>query len=272
MDLKCKNIILPIVVIFMFISACCAQKKSTMNIKTETINYVSGGVRLTGVLAYDSNVSTKRPVVLVIHEWWGLNDYIRSRVKQLAQLGYFAMAIDLYGNGNTAKTLDEAVALSTPLYQNSNLAKSRFDAAITKVKTYIQADTTQIAAIGYCFGGTMALNMARMGAPLIGVVSFHGSLKGVPAKKELLTSKILICHGEEDKFVKKEEVEAFKKEMDSIGADYIFKQYPNATHAFSNPDATEWGKKFNIPIAYNEAADFASWKEMQLFFTKIFKK
>ena len=271
MELKIKNILLPIAAIFSFITACNSQNKSSMNIKTETVNYVSDGVNLTGVLAYDSNITSKRPIVLIIHEWWGLNDYMKNRVNQIAQLGYLAMAIDLYGNGNSANSVEEAAALSAPLYQNSNLAKSRFDAAITKVKTYSQADTTQIAAIGYCFGGAMALNMARMGEPLTGVVSFHGSLIGVPAKKELMTSKILICHGEEDKFVKKEEVEAFKKEMDDIGADYIFKQYPNATHAFSNPAATEWGKKFNIPIAYNAAADQASWKEMQLFLNKIFK-
>jgi dienelactone hydrolase len=208
--------------------------------------------------------------VLIVHEWWGLNDYVKGRAKQLADLGYLAMAIDMYGDGKMGTNPDEAGKLATPFYTNPALAKSRFDAALAKIKTYSQADTTKIAAIGYCFGGAMVLNMARLGENLNGVVSFHGNLVGVPADKKLLKAKVLVCHGADDQFVKPAEVAAFKKQMDSIGANYTFKQYDGATHAFSNPEATELGQKFKMPIAYNAAADAASWKDMKDFFHTIF--
>jgi dienelactone hydrolase len=151
------------------------------------------------------------------------------------------------------------------------LAKSRFEAALAKIKTYSQADTAKIAAIGYCFGGAMVLNMARMGERLNGVISFHGNLAGLPADKNLLKAKVLVCHGADDQFVSADEVATFKKQMDSIGADYSFKQYAGATHAFTNPGATAMGLQFKIPIAYNAAADSASWNDMKDFFEKIFK-
>ncbi len=241
-----------------------------MNIKEETVTYTGGSVTMNGFVAYIDSSSAKRPVVLIVHEWWGLNDYSRNRAKQLADLGYLAFAIDLYGNGKTAETPDEAGALATPFYKDPQLAKARFDAALAKIKTYPQADTNNIAAIGYCFGGGMVLNMARLGEDLKGVVSFHGSLMGVPADKKTLKADILVCHGEADQFVKPEEVAAFKKELDAIGASYTFKSYAGATHAFSNPDATAKGKKYAMPIAYNAAADTASFKEMISFFGKVF--
>lgn len=240
-------------------------------IKTENVSYASDSAALTGFVAYDSNSTAKRPVVLIVHEWWGLNDYIKSRAKQLAELGYLAMAVDMYGDGKKGTNPVEAATLAGPFYQNPVFAKSRFDAALAKIKTYSQADTSKIAAIGYCFGGAVVLNVARLGEPLNGVVSFHGNLVGVPADKDLLKAKVLVCHGADDQFVKPEEVAKFRKQMDSIGADYTFKIYDGATHAFSNPAATEWGKKFMLPIAYNAAADIASWNEMKVFFGKIFK-
>jgi dienelactone hydrolase len=161
--------------------------------------------------------------------------------------------------------------LSAPFYKDPHITKTRFDAALEKLKTYPQTDVHNIAAIGYCFGGAQVLNLARLGEDLKGVVSFHGNLVGVPANKDLLKAKILVCHGEADQFVKPDEVKAFRKQMDSIGADYTLKIYPGATHAFTNPNATALGEKFKLPIAYNGAADTASWKEMQTFFDKIFK-
>jgi dienelactone hydrolase len=248
------------------------EMAKTPVIFTET---VPANVKDTGVLsnfvAYDSASAAKRPIVLIIPEWWGLNDYVKNRARQLAELGYLAIAVDMYGNGKLAANPDEAGKMATPFYKDPSMAKEHFDAALQKIKTYSQADTTKIAAIGYCFGGAMVLNMARLGEPLNGVVSFHGNLVGVPADKNLLKAKVLVCHGADDQFVKPDEVAVFKKQMDSIGADYTFKQYPGATHAFSNPAATEMGKKFNIPIAYNAAADSASWTEMKDFFGKIFK-
>ena len=182
------------------------------------------------------------------------------------------MAIDIYGNGKLADNPDSAGKYASPFYQDTKMAKERFDAALTKIKTYSQADPSKIAAIGYCFGGSMVLNMAKLGDDLSGVVSFHGILSGnPPADKNLLKAKILVCHGADDQFTPQKDIDIFKKQLDSIGADYTFKVYPGATHAFSNPAATENGKKFNIPIAYNATADTASWNEMKIFFDRIFK-
>jgi len=180
------------------------------------------------------------------------------------------MAVDMYGNGKRADNPTDAGNLAMPFYQNPQLAKTNFDAALNKFKTYDQVDANNIAAIGYCFGGGVLLNLARMGEDLKGVVSFHGSLVGTPADKNLLKAKILVCHGNDDKFVPQTEVDQFKKQMDSIGASYIFKGYDGATHAFTNPNATAMGQKFNLPIAYNAAADTASWNEMKGFFKNIF--
>jgi dienelactone hydrolase len=193
------------------------------------------------------------------------------RARELAKLGYVAMAIDVFGNGKTADNPDSAGKLATPFYQNPKEAKARIDAAIAKIKSYRQVDSTQIAAIGYCFGGGVLLNTARLGDELKGVVSFHGGLLGTPANKDLLKTKLLVCHGGADPFVPEKDVTQFKKQMDSIGADYTLKVYPGAVHAFTNPNATEVGKKFNIPISYNAAADSASWNDMKVFFAGLFK-
>lgn len=247
------------------------KQPTVSSIKTATVGYVAGNVTMIGYIAYDSAIKGKRPVVMVIHEWWGLNDYVKMRTRKLAALGYLAMAVDLYGDGTVAATPDEAMKLAGPFYKDPQVAKTRFDAALALIKTYSQADAANIAAIGYCFGGGMALNIARLGEDLKGVVSFHGSLIGVPADKNLLKAKLLICHGGDDKFVKPEDVAEFKKQMDSIGADYQFKIYAGATHAFTNPNATEVGKKFSMPIAYNPAADAQSWQDMRDFFGKLFE-
>ncbi len=240
-------------------------------IKEEAVSYTAGGLTMNSFVTYDESSDKKRPAVLVIPEWWGLNDYARGRAKQLAELGYIAIAVDFYGNGTTADNPDTAGKLAMPFYKNPQLAKSHFDAALAKLKSFPQTDTARIAAIGYCFGGSQVLNMARLGEDLKGVVSFHGNLAGVPADKKLLKAKILVCHGEADQFVKPAEVAAFIKEMNTIGADYTLKTYPGATHAFTNPNSTAVGEKFKMPIAYNAAADAASWKEMRTFFDTIFK-
>jgi dienelactone hydrolase len=240
------------------------------NIKEENVTYTTNGVTMKGYLVYDQSKQGKRPGIVVVHEWWGLVDYPKMRARKLAELGYVALALDMYGNGKTVDNPDDAGKMAMPFYQNLQMTKERFDAALNKLKTYSQVDTNQIAAIGYCFGGGVVLNMARMGENLKGVVSFHGGLIGAPANKNLLKAKILVCHGADDQFVKPQDVTQFKKQMDSIGADYTFKQYPNATHAFTNPAATSIGQKYKIPIAYNGAADTASWNDMKQFFAKIF--
>ena len=255
------------------VSKADTAKDSTavVALKEDSVSYTLDGKEYKGYVVYDENNKDKRPAILVVHEWWGLNDYSRSRAKQLAQMGYIAMATDMFGNGQTAADPGQAQGLATPFYKDPQLAKTRLDAAIDKIKSYPQTDTANIAAIGYCFGGYVVLNAAKLGANLKGVVSFHGGLGGVPVKKEMVKADILVCHGEADDFVNKE-VEPFKKSMDSAGVSYTFKSYADATHAFSNPGATEKGKKFNMPIQYNAAADADSWNDMKLFFNKIFFK
>ena len=240
-------------------------------LKEENISYKIDSLNMDGYIVYDENIAGKRPVVFVVHEWWGLNDYVKRRARELAGMGYIAMAVDMYGNGKRADNPTDAGNLAMPFYQNPAMAKAHFDAAVNKLKIYPQADTANMAGIGYCFGGGVLLNIARMGEGLKGIVSFHGSLLGTPADKNLLRSKVLVLHGDDDQFVPAEEVTGFKKQMDSIGAAYTFKSYAGATHAFTNPDATATGEKFKIPIAYNAAADTTSWKEMKMFFTELFK-
>ena len=240
-------------------------------IKEEAISYQADTVNMNGFVAYDEATDQKRPIVLIVHEWWGLNDYAKTRARQLAKLGYLAMAIDMYGNGATADNPELAGKLAGPFYSDPQMAKKRFDAALAKIKTFAVADTNQVAAIGYCFGGAQVINMAKLGENLKGVVSFHGNLVGVPVMKDLIKAPILVCHGEDDQFVKADEVALFKKQMDSVGAKYTFHGYPGATHAFSNPNATKMGEQFKIPIAYNAAADSTSWNDMKAFFGTIFK-
>lgn len=241
-------------------------------IKDETIEYTEGNVTGKGFVAYDNSVAGKKPVVLIVHEWWGINDYVKSRARQLARLGYLAMAVDMFGNGQLNPDPKSAQDAVTPFYKDPLLGKSRLEAALAKVKTLPQADTTQIAAIGYCFGGSMVLNAAKLGTPLIGVVSFHGGLAGPAPVKNAVKAQILVCHGNADQFVSASDLSTFRNQLDSAGIPYTFKEYAGATHAFSNPDATENGKKFNIPIAYNGAADTASWNDMLAFFGQIFKR
>ena len=242
----------------------------TAKLKEETVVYTLDSLKMNSYVVYDENVQGKRPAVLVIHEWWGLNDYAKRRAKQLAELGYIAMAVDMYGNNRTADNAKDAEKLAMPYYMNPQMAKKVFDSAVSQLKKYEQVDQTKMAGIGYCFGGGMLLNFARMGEPLNGVVSFHGSLLGTPADKNLTRAEILVCHGEKDDFVNAQ-VAPFKKQMDSIGKAITFKTYPNATHAFTNPDATATGQRLKMPIEYNAAADTASWNDMKEFFGRIFR-
>jgi dienelactone hydrolase len=254
-------------------SAGAAQSDTTdaINvIKTDSAIYSLNGKSSRGFIAYDENRKGKLPIVVILPEWWGVNTYTMSRAKQLAELGYFAIDADLYGGGDTASNPMEAMAFTKPYYTNPQLALAAVEAAITKAGTYSQADTSRVAAIGYCFGGFIALNAAKMGATLKAVVSFHGDLSGLQPKKDMIKADILICQGGSDPFVPEAAQQAFKKSMDSVGAHYTFISYPSALHAFTNPNSTANGIKFKIPIAYNAAADSASWKAMQeLFLTAL---
>lgn len=226
---------------------------------------------LHGFAAYPVEAKKSMPVVIVIHEWWGSNAYARMRAKKLAQLGYFAFALDMYGNGKQGNDPNAAGALATPFYQNPALAKQRIEAAVQQVRTYNQVNPNKMAAIGYCFGGSMVLNAAKQGMDFKAVVSFHGGLAGVPAEAGKTKAKILVCHGEADSFISAEELNGFRKNLDDTKTEYQFIGYPGATHAFSNPAATDMGKQFNIPIAYQAEADEKSWKDMKKFLRKALR-
>jgi len=259
-------------------SACKGNDKKTdpemkePKLKEENVTYSSDSTNMLGYVVYDENIEGPRPAVIVIPEWWGFNDYAKMRAKELAKLGYIAMAMDIYGDGQQADNPTDAMKLAGPFYQNPEMAKPRFDAAMEKLKSYSQADTQNMAAIGYCFGGAQVINLAKMGEPLKGVVSFHGNLMVMPADKDKLKAQILVCHGADDPIVPMEEANKFKHEMDSIGATYTFKAYEGAVHAFTNPNATAMGEKFpDLPVKYNAAADTASWNDMKSFFNSLFK-
>lgn len=264
-----KTILLFTALLFTTIASVNAQSKTS--IKGEEVAYTSAdGTNLNGYVAYNASIKGKRPVIVVIPEWWGCGAYVRKRADMLAALGYIAIAADFYGEGKLANGPKEAGEMAGPFYGNPQLAKQRIEAAVNKVKEFPQADVAKMACIGYCFGGSMSLFAAKLGMDFKGVVSFHGGLAGVPATTGTTKAKILVCHGAADKFVSDEEVKKFRDNLDSVKAAYTFVAYPNATHAFSNPDATATGKKFSMPIEYNEAADKKSWADMKTFFKTIF--
>jgi dienelactone hydrolase len=248
-----------------------SSKTSAPSIKTEEVTYSSNGHKSKGFVAYDENRQGKLPVIVIIPEWWGLVDYAKSRARQLAELGYFAIAADLFGDGKTASNPQEAMEFTKAYYSNPALTLPAVNDAINKAASFSQADTSRAAAIGYCFGGFVVLNAAKQGAPLKAVVSFHGGLGGLQPKKGAIRGDILVCQGGSDQFVQEPEQNAFKKSMDSVGAHYTFVVYPGAQHAFSNPNATAKGEKFKLPIAYNAAADSASWQAMQSLFSATLK-
>ncbi len=251
---------------------CVAALQVSAEVVTKDISYRQGDTELKGMLAYDDAITDKRPGVLVVHEWWGHNPYARKRAKMLAELGYVALAVDMYGNGKTADHPDDAGKFSSAVGSNPTLARARFDAALNTLKQQSSVDSNHIAAIGYCFGGGILLNMARMGTDIDGVVSYHGSLAtSNPAKAGDIKTQIRVFNGADDPMVKPEDITAFKQEMDAAGVNYRFINYPGAKHSFTNPDADTFGKKFNLPLAYNEEADKDSWEQTQVFFKEIFK-
>ena len=254
------------------INSSIGATSASSTLKEDKVTYSVGNKTYNGVIVYDESQKGKRPAVLVVHEWWGLTDYPVMRARKLAQLGYIAMAVDMYGDGKIAADPTEAKELAMPFYKDPQLGKANLQAAIAKLKRYQQTDNQSISAIGYCFGGSLVLNAAKLGTDLKGVVSFHGGLAGVPADKAILKAKILVCHGGSDKFITESDISGFKHQLDSVGASYKFVVYPNATHAFTNPGSTATGKKFSMPIEYNQKADEDSWNDMKLFFTSVLKK
>ncbi|MEM7143773.1 MAG: dienelactone hydrolase family protein [Verrucomicrobiota bacterium] len=235
------------------------------------VSYDGDGVTMKGYLAYDDSVEGKRPGILVVHEWWGHNDYARKRADMLAEMGYVALAVDMYGDGKTAAHPKDAGKFAGEVMANMDGAEARFRAAMELLKEQPETDGDKIGAIGYCFGGAVVLQMARQGVDLKGVASFHGSL-GTPRPAEAggVKAAVLVCHGAADEFISEEQIAGFKDEMESAGADMKFVAYPGAKHGFTNPGADAKAEEFGIPLAYDKAADEASWAEMKAFFDKAF--
>lgn len=236
----------------------------------ESITYRAGDTELVG-WAEAATSAAPRPGVLVVHEWWGLNDYVKGRARQLAELGYEALAVDMYGGGQTADAPDGANALMSAALGDVPALEARFQAALDTLRARPGVDGSKIAAIGYCFGGAVVLHAARTGVPLACVTSFHGSLGSfhTPAPGSV-KAKILVCHGAADALVPDEDVAAFKAEMDAAGADYQFEAYPGALHGFSNPDATANGEKYGMPLKYDANVDAESWAAMKALFDRSF--
>jgi dienelactone hydrolase len=241
-------------------------------VKGEEVTYKNGDTVMIGYLAYDDSISGKRPGVLVVHEWWGHNEYARKRARMLAELGYTALAVDMYGDGKQASHPDDAGKFAGAVRKNMPVAEARFNAAKELLKNHKTTNPDKIAAIGYCFGGGVLIELARRGLDIDGVVSFHGSLATEnPAGAGDIKTKLLVCHGAADPFVKPEQVSALKSEMKQANADFTFKEYAGAKHSFTNPQADEFGKKFNLPLEYNQQADQQSWQDMKVFLEKVFQ-
>ncbi len=242
-------------------------------IKGQSVEYTAGGTTMKGYLAYDEKIQGKRPGILVVHEWWGQNAYVRQRARMLAQLGYTALALDMYGEGKTAQHPDDAGKFASEVMKNFPIAKERFLAGLEFLKKQPTVDAERIAAIGYCFGGGVVLNMARQGVDMKGVASFHGSLAVVkPDQPTPIKAAVRVYNGADDKFSTPEQIEALRKEMADQKVNFKFVDYPGVMHSFTNPEATALGKKFKMPIAYNAKADKESWADMQQFLKEILVK
>ncbi|MBI2070678.1 MAG: dienelactone hydrolase family protein [Elusimicrobia bacterium] len=237
-------------------------------IKTQTIAYKHGTTELQGYLAYDDTKKSKLPGIIVVHEWKGHGDYVRRRAEMLAKLGYVAFAIDMYGKGIFAKDHQEAAKLAGMYKGDRKLMRERALSGLEVLKKQKNVDTSNLAAIGYCFGGTTVLELARAGAPLKGVASFHGALDTpMPAQPGQVKAKVLVLHGADDKHVN-QDLEAFKDEMRNAKADWQLTAYGGAVHSFTVPEA---GNDPTKGAAYNEKADKRSWQAMKSFFEEIFK-
>ncbi len=257
-----KKMVLAIGAMLMFSSLAKA------GIRTQQVEYRDGATVLEGYLAYDDSTQTARPAVLVYPEWWGLTDYPKHRAEQLAKLGYVAFVADMYGQGKVTDDPKQAGEWATPFGKDRKMTRQRAQAALDTLLGQKYVDKTHVAAIGYCFGGMVALELARAGAPLAGVISFHGNLSRTPDEgQDNIKAKILICHGGADPMVSPQVLAGFEAEMRETKSNYQINIYSDALHAFTNPEADS----HHLPgIGYNEQADHRSWAAAKDFFTEIF--
>ncbi len=234
---------------------------------TQMIPYDHDGTKMQGYLAYDDASAKKRPGVLVVHEFWGLNDFAKQRTEKLAQMGYVALGADMYGEGKVTQDREEARRLASHI-RSTPLMRQRAQAALQVLASQKLVDPKRLAAIGFCFGGTTVLELAYSGAPVLGVASFHGGLT-VPKPEDWqnLRAGILILHGADDPHVKPEEIAAFQGAMRQGGADWQMNYYGGAVHSFANPMA---GSDKSTGVAYDPRAASRSWQAMGLFLREIF--
>jgi len=237
-------------------------------VKTETVQYQVGGTQFQSFIAYDDAAQGKRPGVVVFPEWWGMNDYVKHRAHMLAELGYVALAVDLFGNGKTTEDAAEAGKLAGALKADRNVLRQRANAGLEQLKKNPHVDAAKLATTGYCFGGVAALELARSGADVKAVVTFHAALDSPdPTAGKNIKGRVLVCHGGDDTFVAPKDVEAFEQEMRQNKVDWQMNVYGNAVHSFTNPGADKHG----IPgIAYNANADHRSWQAMRDVFDAVF--
>jgi dienelactone hydrolase len=269
-----KNLsVIAIISIVAFLISCSEAREQKTELAEQEVEYISEGMILKGFLVYDKKIEGKRPGVLVVHEWWGHNEYARKRARMLAELGYTALAVDMYGNGKKADHPEDAQKFAGAIFSNVKTGEERFLAAYNFLKDQETVNPDEIAAVGYCFGGAVVLHMARIGMDLKTVVSFHGGIQAItPAEEGKVMAFVLVCNGADDPFTTQEQIDAFKKEMDSAKVRYKFVNYEGAVHSFTSQASDSLGKKFNMPLAYNEKADKESWQEMQNVFNKVFSK
>ena len=248
----------------------CAHAQA--KVVTKTVDYTDGDVALRGHVAWDDAIEGKRPGVLVVHEWWGQNAYVRHRADMLAKLGYVALAVDMYGDGRVAEHPSDASTFASEVRENMDVGERRFRSALEVLVSQPDVESDRIGAIGFCFGGGVVLEMARRGLPLAGVVSFHGNLSGLsPVKPGAVKARVLVLNGADDPFIKPDQIVTFKQAMDAAGARYRIISYVGAKHAFTNPDANEYGRKFNLPFAYHAVADVRSWEAMRSLFETVLR-
>jgi dienelactone hydrolase len=248
-------------------AALLAAASSAANVKTETVDYRDGQQVLQGYFAWDDKVSGKRPAVLVIHEWKGHGDYVRMRARKLAERGYLAFACDMYGKGVYAKDHAEAAKLAGAFFGNRDAMRRRALAGLERMTAHPLCDRSRLAAIGYCFGGTSVLELARAGADLKAVVSFHGALKTpMPARPGAVRARVLVCHGGSDAGVNPD-LQGFRDEMDAAGARYEIAIYGGAVHSFTVEEA---GTDPSKGMAYDPVADRRSWKSMEDLLEEVF--
>ncbi|MEL6669708.1 MAG: dienelactone hydrolase family protein [Bacteroidota bacterium] len=250
-----------------------APEANEQGVVGQEVSYEADSTTMNGYLAYSNEFEGPRPGVLVIHEWWGHNDYARSRADMLAELGYVALAVDMYGDGQLATHPEDAGTFAMSVMGNMDVAKARFEAALNFLRDQEQADAGKMASIGYCFGGSVSLAMANAGYDLDAVAAFHSglTLPVWPENTEDVKASILVCNGADDPFIAAEHITDFKKKYDDLAIPYEYIAYDGAVHAFTDPGADAKGEAFELPLAYNEEADVASWEELQAHLAAAFE-